>query len=148
VRHSDACRLLVAQFEGLRLSAYPDPGTGADPWTIGYGHTGPEVRKGLIWTPGQADDALDADLDRFDIGVSSLIDGHLTTQSQLDAMVSFAFNLGLGALGKSTLLKMHLAGDYGGAQAEFGKWVNGAGKPMPGLVKRRAAEAAMYGQMS
>lgn len=148
MRHSDACRILVAQFEGLRLSAYPDPGTGAAPWTIGYGHTGPEVRKGLTWTPGQADDALDTDLDRFDIGVSSLIDGHLTTQSQFDALVAFAFNVGLGNLGKSTLLKMHNAGNHDGAKAQFAAWNKAAGKVMAGLTKRRAAEAAMYGQMS
>lgn len=145
---SDACAALVKQFEGCVLTAYPDPGTGGDPWTIGVGHTGPDIHKGLIWTQAQADAALASDLDRFGAGVSKLIGDALTTQSMFDALTSFAFNVGLANLAGSTLLKKHLAGDYDGARAEFGKWVNAAGKVLPGLVKRRAVEAAMYGQMS
>lgn len=148
MRHSDACSVLVKSFEGCELNAYPDPATNADPWTIGSGHTGPEVKKGLRWTPKQADDALEADLDRFDAGVTSLIDGHITTQSQFDAMVSLSFNIGLRNLASSTLLKKHLAADFIGAAAEFLKWNKAAGKVMPGLTKRREAEARMYGNMT
>lgn len=135
---------LIEEAEGTRLQAYPDPGTGGDPWTIGVGHTGPEVHKGLVWTKEQVDAALRSDLARFEKGVAALVAGHPTTQGQFDALVSFAFNLGLGNLGSSTLLKKHKAGDYAGAAAEFGKWVKAAGRVLPGLVKRRAAEADLY----
>lgn len=70
--------------------------------------------------------------------------GGKMTQGQFDALVSFAFNLGIGALAKSTLLKKHLAGDYAGAAREFAKWKFGGGRVLPGLVKRRAAEVALY----
>lgn len=145
---SDACRALVASFEGCKLTAYPDPGTGGDPWTIGYGHTGPDVRKGLVWSQAQADAYLASDLVNFGIGVSRLIGDVRTTQSMFDALVSFAFNVGLGNLAGSTLLKKHKAGDYDGAKAQFAAWNKAAGRVLPGLTKRRAAEAAMYGQIS
>lgn len=145
MKHSIACRTLVAGFEGCVLRAYPDPATHADPWTIGYGHTGPEVKLGLVWTQAQAKAALDADLYETDVGVTSLIDGHPTTQNQFDALVSLAFNIGVRALGGSTLLKKHKAGDYVGARAQFAVWNKGNGKVMAGLVKRRAAEADLYG---
>jgi len=70
--------------------------------------------------------------------------GGKMTQGQFDALVSFAFNLGIGALAKSTLLKKHLVGDYAGAAREFAKWKFGGGKVLAGLVKRRAAEARLY----
>lgn len=66
------------------------------------------------------------------------------SQGQFDAMVSFAFNCGEAALRSSTLLKKHLVGDYAGAAKEFARWNRGGGKVLPGLVKRRAAEAALY----
>lgn len=144
MNHSKAARDLIASFEGRRPHAYPDPATGGDPWTIGVGHTGPEVHPGLVWTDAQIDAALDADLKRFDDGVTALIGSAPTTQNQFDALVSFAFNLGLGNLGKSTLMSRHRVRDYAGAAVEFSKWTRANGKIMPGLVKRRAAEAALY----
>lgn len=141
---SKAGLALIKSFEGLSLKAYPDPATGGAPWTIGYGHTGPEVKKGLNWTQAQADNAIADDVSRFADGVAALIEAAPTTQGQFDALSSFAFNLGLGNLAKSTLLKKHKAGDYAGAAAEFAKWANANGKQMAGLVRRRAAEAAMY----
>lgn len=144
MNHSDQCTRLVKQFEGCVLKAYPDPGSGGDPWTIGYGHTGPEVKRGVVWTQAQADAALQSDLAHFDAGVSALIGAAPTTQGQFDAMVSFAFNVGLGNLKSSTLLRLHNAGDHAGAAAQFQRWNKAAGKVMNGLVKRRSAEARVY----
>lgn len=135
---------LIRQFEGLSLKAYPDPGTGGKPWTIGYGHTGSDVKPGLLITRERADDLLQADLGRFERGVSDL--APITTENQFAALVSFAFNCGLGNLEESTLLRMHRDGHYGAAQKQFGRWTRAAGKVLNGLVKRRAAEAALYGK--
>lgn len=142
--HDEQCTKLVKQFEGCVLKAYPDPGTGGDPWTIGYGHTGPEVKRGVVWTQAQADAALEKDLAHFDAGVSALIGAAPTTQGQFNALVSFAFNVGLGNLKTSTLLRMHKEGDYVGAAGQFQRWNKAAGKVMNGLVKRRTAEARLY----
>ena len=148
MKHSKLARDLISEFGGRKALAYPDPATGGDPWTIGVGHTGPEVRKGVRWTEAQIDAALDADLRRFDEGVTSLIGKTATTQPQFDALVSFAFNLGLRNLGKSTLLTKHRVRDYAGAALEFQKWNKAAGKVMAGLTRRRAAEAALYRKAS
>lgn len=141
---SKACADLVKQFEGCVLKAYPDPATGDDPWTIGVGHTGPEVKKGVVWTQEQADAALAADLQRFARGVWNAISEKPTTQNRFDALVSFAFNVGLGNLLSSTLLRKHNSGDYAGAAEQFQRWNKANGKPMAGLTRRRAAEAALY----
>jgi lysozyme len=142
--HSKAATALIASFEGRRAQAYPDPATGGDPWTIGVGHTGPEVHKGLVWTDAQIDAALDADLTKFDRGVSDLIGSAPTSQNEFDALVSFAFNLGLGNLAKSTLLSRHKVGDKAGAAVEFLKWNRAGGQPMKGLTRRRQAESDLY----
>ena len=148
---SPAGSSLIQEFEGCArkrsdgsYDAYPDPGTGGDPWTIGWGTTGPDVRPGVTWTQQQCDDRFAQDLDKFAQGVAAAIGGAPTTQHQFDAMVSFAYNLGIGNLESSTLLRLHKAGNYAGAAAEFGKWDKAAGKVLPGLVRRRAAEAALY----
>ena len=130
-------------YESLRLKAYPDPGTGGAPWTIGYGHTGVDVRPGQTITQAQAGALLRGDLSGAEAEVRADVKVPLG-QDQFDALVSFQFNT--GALGASTLLKKLNAGDYAGAQAEFGRWVHGgAGQVMPGLVTRRAQEAALFG---
>jgi lysozyme len=134
----------IKMHEGVRLKAYPDPGTGAHPWTIGYGHTGPEVAKGLTITLEQAGEYLANDVDRHARAVERLTEGTDTPQAAFDALVSFDFNT--GALHRSTLLRKHLAGDHAGAQAEFARWKFAGGKVMAGLVRRRADEAAMYGE--
>ncbi len=141
---SPACEALTKTSEGCKLKAYPDPGTGGKPWTIGYGHTGPEVTPGLIWTQAQADKALASDLAAMGRSVSALIGAVPTTQGQFDALTDFAFNVGPENLKNSTLLKKHLARDYAGAADEFGKWIKAAGKVLPGLVTRRAREKALY----
>ncbi len=133
---------LVRFYEGLVLKAYPDPATHGEPFTIGYGHTGPDVHPGLIITQDQATDLLIADLATAEDFVSRAAPE--CTDNQFAALVSFAFNCGRRNLQTSTLLKMHNSRNYTLARLEFGKWTHGAGKVMPGLVKRRAAEAALY----
>ena len=141
-RISDAGLKLIRDFEGCRLTAYPDPGTGGHPWTIGVGHTGADVRPGLTITDARANELLRADVARFESAVNRL--APVTTQAQFDALVSFAFNVGDGALSGSTLLKRHNAGVYSDAAAEFGKWDKAGGRRMAGLTRRRSAEAALY----
>lgn len=92
-------------------------------------------------THEQSQQLLSKDLVRFEKAVNRL--GGMT-QSQFDAMVSLAFNIGEGAFAKSTLVRKHLARDFAGAAAEFSKWNKGGGKVLAGLVKRRAAEAKLY----
>ena len=139
---SDAGLNLIKEFEGCRLKAYPDPATGGKPWTIGYGHT-KGVQPGDVITQAQADAFLREDVAEFERSVNKL--APITTQSQFDALVSFAFNLGAANLEKSTLLKKHRAGDYAGASQEFVKWNRAAGRVMAGLTRRRLAEAELYG---
>jgi lysozyme len=143
-------------FEQCRLEAYPDPGSSdGRPWTIGWGHTGLEVHRGLVWTKEQADAALVADLERFERGVMAMVNVPLT-QGQFDALVSFAYNVGLDddadtfaeGLGDSTLLRKVNAEDFAGAADEFPKWNKNDGKVMLGLKRRRAAEKALFEGMN
>ena len=106
--------------------------SGGDPWTIGWGSTGPDIKKGVVWTQQQCDDRFASHLDEFAQKVSKLLGSTPTTQHQFDAMVSFAYNVGVGNLSASTLLKKHKAGDYKGAAAEFARWNKAAGKVLPG----------------
>lgn len=136
---------LIHSFEQCRLEAYPDPGSrDGRPWTIGWGSTGPGIAKGVRWTQAQADERFAADLAKFAAKVDAMIGDSPTTQHQFDAMVSLAYNIGTGALQKSTVLRLHKAGDYAGAAAAFAMWVRNDGKIMRGLVRRRAAEADLY----
>lgn len=134
---------VLKHFEGCELKAYPDPATGGAPWTIGYGHTGPEVKRGLVWTQEQADKALVADLHKFETAVSAIVRVPLT-QGQFDALVCFTYNLGIGNLQKSTLLAMVNARNYDGAAEQFKRWNKANGKPMRGLTRRRAAEQCLF----
>ena len=133
---------LIKQFEGYSSRAYPDPATGGAPWTIGYGTT-KGVKPGMVITAQQAEKMLRDDVAKFESGVSSLITAP-TTQGQFDAMVSLAYNIGLGNFGKSTLLKKHNARCYTCAADQFRVWNRAAGKVMNGLTKRRAAERQVY----
>lgn len=135
---------IVKEFEGCKLTAYPDPATGGDPWTIGWGATGAGIKKGVTWTQAQADERLARDFGEFVHDVRTLVGSSPTTDSQLGAMASLAYNVGTANFGSSTLLKKHRAGDYVGAAAEFAKWNKAAGRVMAGLTRRRAAEAALY----
>lgn len=130
---------LIKQFEGLYLKAYRCP---AGVPTIGYGHTA-GVAMGQTITQQQADDYLRRDVRQFERAVERLVKVPLT-QGQFDALVSFAFNLGEGALAQSTLLRLLNAGDYAGAAAQFDRWNKAGGRVLPGLVRRRAAERALF----
>lgn len=140
---------LIQRFEGCAkkradgtFEAYPDPGTGGDPWTIGWGATGKSIGPGTIWTQAQCDARLEADLARYSADVGRAIGDAPTSQQQFDALVSFHYNT--GAIARATLTKLHKAGDHAGAAAEFGKWVHAGGRRLAGLVRRREAEAALY----
>jgi len=148
----------IHSFESFEPRAYKDPGSSNGlPITIGWGSTrdadGRPIRLGTVWTREQADAQFRRDLAATETGVNLLLQGVPTTQNQFDALVSFAYNVGLDiddddkaeGLGDSTLLKKHLAGDYAGAKAAFGSWIYNDGKKMNGLIRRRAGEAAIYG---
>lgn len=131
---------LIKGFEGLRLNAYQDS---VGVWTIGYGHTA-GVRPGDHITQAQAEAYLRQDTGWAQQAVRDNVKVPLT-QGQFDALMSFTFNLGAGALKGSTLLRDLNAGNYAAAQGEFGKWVHAGGQRLEGLVRRRAAEAALFG---
>ena len=134
---------LTEQFEGLRLTAYPDPGTGGAPWTIGYGHTGPDVHPGLTITQQQAENLLARDIQTASDAVNRLVKYELT-QEEFDALVDFTYNCGAGNLQASTLLKKVNAGDMVGASKEFAKWNLANGHILQGLVNRRQAEMRLF----
>ena len=136
-------RLMIESFEGLRLVQYQDS---VGVWTVGFGHTGSDVYEGSDPISQEtADQLLQADLQRFEDGVNGFVSDE-TSQQQFDALVSFSYNLGLGALQGSTLLRYHLAGNYPAAAGEFGRWVHAGGRVLAGLVRRRQAEAMVYAQ--
>lgn len=136
---SEKCVTLVKTFEGFAAKAYKCP---AGVLTIGYGHT-LDVSPSDVVTEAQAAFMLKQELDEFAIKVENLV--KKATQNQFDALVSFAYNVGVSALASSTLLKKHNAGDYEAAQKEFLRWDKAAGKVLPGLTKRRTHESALYG---
>lgn len=134
---------VLKYFENCSLSAYPDPATGGAPWTIGWGHTGPEVVRGLVWTQVKADAQLLTDLAEREMAVSCAVTSRIN-QGQFDALAVFTYNLGIGNLQSSTLLRLVNADDMVSAIAQFPRWNRAAGKPMRGLTRRRAAEAALF----
>ena len=140
---SDGCYNLIKHFEGCCLEAYPDPATGAEPWTIGYGHTGPEVHPGMTITQEEADAMLREDAEKVAKQITPMVHVSLS-QEEFDALVCFVFNVGIGNFAKSTLLKKLNAGDYEGAADELPKWNKAAGKVMAGLTKRRNAERELF----
>lgn len=145
-------RALIKSFESCSLTAYKD---GGGVWTIGWGHTGPEVKPGLTITQDAADGLFEDDLRSFEEGVLRLVRVPLT-QGQFDALVSLAYNCGLDededtkaeGLGDSTLLRKLNQGDFEGAANEFKKWNKDNGKVVAGLVRRRAAETELFRSMA
>ncbi|QQN75893.1 lysozyme [Croceicoccus sp. YJ47] len=138
---------LIKSFEGKELVAYPDPGTGGKPYTVGYGATvgidGKPFRLGQTIDDAMADALFAKDIARFEEAVDDLTGGN-ATDNQFAAMVSLAFNVGKENFEDSTLLRKHRAGDYSGAANEFARWKFANGKVLNGLVRRRAAEAELY----
>jgi lysozyme len=139
----DKAAELIREFEGLRLEAYPDPASGGDPWTIGYGHT-KGVRKGQKIDLQDAEAMLLDDMSDADDCIGDWVDIELTDNERA-ALISFIFNLGCGAFRGSTLLKMLNAdGDRNAIAAQFLRWNKAGGKVMNGLTRRREAERKMF----
>lgn len=135
---------LIRQSEGFRAKAYRDP---VGIWTIGFGHTSaagpPQVFEGLAITPEQGRKILARDVEMFALGVAKALRAPVTG-NEFSALVSFAYNVGLGAFQRSSVLQAVNAGDREAVPRRLQLWVKAGGKVLPGLVKRRAAEAALF----
>lgn len=130
---------LIKSFEGCSLKAYRCP---ANVLTIGYGHTG-GVKEGQSITQAEAERLLKVDLGSYEAAVNKYVTA-IINQNQFDALVSFAYNCGCGALQKSTLLKYLNRSMYKEAADQFDLWNKGGGKVLKGLVRRRAAEKELF----
>ena len=143
-RHINALGVnLIKTFEGLRLEAYPDPGTKGAPWTIGYGHTGPDVMPGLRITEDKAVELLVKDIIHFEDGVFDLVKMPIT-DNQFSALVCISYNIGLTNLANSLLLKFLNNGFYQKTADEFLRWNKSGGNILPGLTNRRIEERRLF----
>lgn len=125
-----------------RVTAYPDPGTGGDPWTIGYGSTGKGIGPGTIWTMEQCEVELDKHMAYFYNGVMALCPGlHGEPAPRVAAVVSWAYNCGLGNLRISTFRRRINEKNWPEAARECLRWNKAAGRVLRGLTRRRQAEA-------
>lgn len=144
---------LIKPFEGYHkklpdgnCAAYPDPGTGAEPWTIGWGSTGADVRPGTVWSREAAQLRLEREVLHFAAEALRLSPGlKEELPRRLAAIISFCYNCGAGNYRISTLRKRVNAKDWSGAQVEIVKWNKAAGRVLRGLTIRRAAEAKLLG---
>lgn len=147
MRVSEETLAHLKRWEGLRLTAYPDPGSRhGEPWTVGYGHTSDAhmiVHKGLTITQHQADAALAHDAGEAASAILKMVKVPLT-ENQLGALVSFVFNVGAGAFRNSTLLRMLNAGNYAAVPGQLARWNKNDGRSMAGLTNRRAAESGLW----
>jgi lysozyme len=135
---------LIRYFEGLRLKVYPDPGTGAEPWTVGYGHTGPDVKKDSPpITPAIAETLMREDAERACLQALRLSPNLAGQDDRLSAIADFIFNAGSTRYKASTLRRKIRDGDWLDAKDEILKWCHAGGRKLPGLVLRRKAEAAL-----
>ena len=139
-RTNDAGVELIKSFEGLRLKAYQDS---VKVWTIGYGHTGSDVRPGEVITEAEADKLLRIDLNDAEHGVDSALTEDVT-DNQFGACVALAFNIGVAAFKESSIVKMINAGDVTLAADRFLLYNKAGGKVRAGLTRRRKAERALY----
>jgi lysozyme len=137
---SDTGLKLIEQFESCKLQAYQDV---RGIWTIGWGHTGTDVYDGLTITQDQANSLLLQDTQNAVNHVNSLVTVSIT-QGQFDALCSFAYNVGCGALAGSQLLRLLNSGNIAGASAQFPAWSHANGVIVPGLLRRRQAEQALF----
>lgn len=141
MKTSEKIKTMIKAWEGCRLKAYKCP---AGVWTIGYGHT-EGVKAGMTITKQQADAMFEEEIEKFEKQVRPLVTDVTLTQNQYDALVSMAYNIGVGALRNSTLLKKVKANpDDPTIRTAFMQWVRGGGKILPGLQKRREMEANHY----
>jgi lysozyme len=166
VKLSKAGEDLMHKYEGFRSRPYLCP---AHIWTIGYGHVlyqeqirlpvvrvegkeTPMIRKEMplkpednrVWTKTEIDELFRTDVGTFERGVLRLVPGVVGRQGAFDALVSISFNFGLGNLQRSTIRMRANRGDWPGAAEAFRVWTKGGGKVLPGLVKRREAEIALF----
>ena len=153
---SQRCKDMIKHHEGVRYKPYRCP---ARLWTIGVGHVLYPAQGALpldqrnsfqikpehnrTFSKDEVDGILSVDLQRFEVGITKLFPMVLTP-GQNDALVSFAFNLGLGGVQRSTLRQKVLRGEIEAAADEFLKFTRGGGKVLPGLVKRRQDERALF----
>jgi lysozyme len=153
VKTSEAGKALIKSFEDCRLKAYPDPATGGAPWTCGWGETR-GVTKDTWWTQEEADRRFEETIASVEMTVCKNVT-HEMTQGQFDAFVSIIFNVGPGNQYKdgicrlkdgrpSTLLRKFNAGDVGGAEDQWLKWISPGSKVEKGLLRRRRAELALF----
>lgn len=142
MRLSGAGKKLIHGFEGLRLKAYKAVPT-EKYWTIGYGHYGSDVTEGMSITKEKADELFAKDIAKFEKAVNEAVKPEIN-QNMFDALVSFAYNVGIGAFTRSTLLKKLNEGDFINASEEFKKWNKSSGKVLNGLVRRRAMEMELF----
>jgi len=133
---------LIKQFEGFRTKSYLCP---AGVWTIGYGHTGPDVKEGMEVKASRAEYLLKQDLIRFEDTINKNVTIKLE-QNQFDALVAFAFNVGVSAFTSSTLIRRLNSGEdpCTVAKAELPRWDKANGKPLEGLKRRRSAEVELF----
>lgn len=132
---------LIKEFEGLRLKKYKDA---VGKLTIGYGHLVlPSERFDRPLTQSEAEDLLQSDLKIFEGGINQYVTVNIN-QNQFDALMSFAFNLGLANLKRSTLLRLLNLGKYAEAADQFLRWNKAGGRVLPGLTRRRAAERDLF----
>jgi len=154
MRTSQAGYDLIKEFEDCKLKSYPDPKTGADPWTAGWGATGSDIGPDTVWTQDQADSRLVRDVSEREAMVEAAVT-HPMTQGQFDAFVSIVFNVGHGSKWKdgiirlkdgrpSTLLRKFNAGDISGAETEWLKWISPGSNVAKGLLRRRMAELELF----
>lgn len=131
---------LIKKFEGCVLKAYLCP---AKVLTIGYGHTGKDVVKGMVISQEKAIELLRQDLAKFETAINQAVKVQLT-QSQFDALVSFTYNVGIAAFKNSTMLKFINQRHFPLAAGQFDRWVKANGTVLKGLVNRRAAEKKLF----
>ena len=144
MRHINAAGLaLIQQFEGCELTPYLCP---AGVLTVGYGSTGPHVKRGITISHAEAEQLLLRDLERFEKGVASVAAN--PTDNEFAAMVALAFNIGLANFMRSSVVREHNDGHKNAAASAFHLWnkarVKGVLKVLPGLTRRRTTESALY----
>jgi lysozyme len=132
---------LIKKYEGLRLKKYLCP---AQKWTIGYGHVILKNENLVIITKEKAEELLQSDLEKTYNSILKVIKNIKLNENQINALISFVFNIGSGAFATSTVLRKLKSNDYIGASDQFSRWVYGSGKKLPGLIKRRNDEKNLF----